>query len=196
MIRLNFLLVISLIILTACSSDGDDDNGGNADPALEGTWSEACTYDADDDTYSKISMTFTGSNYSISSGAYSDANCSIALFTMAGEGTYDSGKEKILASGDTVKEADITAKSATLTLKNDSDVADFNTASICDKTNWQKDVAMSILACSDLGLTIKSYDIYKIDGNKLYFGDTEGAKDGKTEATRPDELETDFMTKT
>ena len=187
---IHVFLIVLLGSLVGCG--GGDDNGGDSD--LVGTWKQDCRYIADDETYDDVTLTFSGNSFTLTGSFSEDANCSTPVFSSSQKGTFKIGAEKILTSGDTVKELDVTSTEVHVTLHDELYVGFFNTSSTCNKTDWKKDVEVDVLGCDDFGPdTI--YDIYKVDGNKLYLGDSSEEGVGESSDTRPTELDSDFFTK-
>lgn len=187
--RIVFLIVL-LGLFVGCG--GGSDNGGGSD--LVGTWKQDCLYIVEDETYDDVTLTFSGNSFTLTGSFSEDANCSVPVFSASQKGTFQVGAEKILTSGDTVNELDVTSTEAHVTLHDELYVELFNLSSTCNKTDWQKDVAVDVLGCDDFGPN-KMYDIFKVEGNKLYLGDSSEEGIGESPDTRPTELDSDFFTK-
>lgn len=201
MLRIIAPCILSFTLLGGCGggTDNDTDNTGSAgstgDVALSGAWQQPCTYDPDNDIYDQYTLTINGNSFGWDGSSYEDAACSISAFSLHSQGTFLVGSEKILTSGDTVKEIDISPASANMTLHDDDSVLAFNFIAMCGKTDWAKEVAVNIFSCTEFkDVAEKFYDIYKIDGNKIYFGD-DSTGDGLSSQTRPTQLESEFLTK-
>ena len=199
---LSISLGLSFLLLSGCfhdSTSSDSTSPGSKSTGnitvLEGTWSKGCAYNADDEDYSKEEIKFIGNSFTLSGSFYTDATCSSETMSTATTGTFSIGDSVILTSGTTVNKIDATMASSTLTLGVDDMVTAFNSMSLCGKNNWKKNVAVDVSNCQDLAGSSKVYDIFKIDGNKLIFGD-DTTGDTESESTRPTALDVnDFFTK-
>ena len=199
---LSISLGLSVLLLSGClhESSNDDSTSLNSkltgnQSVLEGTWSKGCAYNADDEDYSKEAVTFSGNNFTISGSFYADASCSSETMSMVSKGTFAIGDSLILTSGTTVNKVDVTIVSNSLTLGMEDLVSEFNFYSVCGKNNWETNVAVDVTNCQDLSGPNKFYDIFKIDGNKLIFGD-DTTGDTESENTRPTALDVnDYFTK-
>lgn len=175
---------ISLLALAGCMHESDDAEK----TALEGVWKIGCNYDADDDIYETEELRFSGNGFSGNFVEFADASCSMKEYQFDISGSTLIGSEVILTSGETVNKIDITFAKALVTLGTDDMVIGFNTESVCSNSNWQKNVAVDITNCAFFEMPEKIYDIFKIDGNNLKFGD-ESTGDGDSDSTRPTQLD-------
>ena len=185
-------LMLSVLGLGGCGSDGGD---GAPATVLEGTWSRGCASDGGGD-YDKITTTYSGSITNSTYSVFSAIDCSAgsAVVIMSGKGTFTVGEDIVLPGGDSATKLNENYSSILITLFDASYIASFNQAQLCGKSNWEAGKQVEIAGCSDLISSNLNFDIFKINGNKLFFGDT-ATGEGISDATRPTQLETIFQTK-
>lgn len=194
------ILFSTAAFFASCQSEGTTSanptgstptNAGNA-PDLTGSWAQGCT--PEDDYYSKSSINYANTNFNVNVEVYTEATCSTLLFSSQTHGTYSVGNPLTLNNGQTVYEINYTNLVWSMALMNPEFVTQYNSKTICGNSNWQKGVAVDVTNCQMFGFPNAIFDIYKIDGNNLFFGDEETAS-GETEQDRPTILEPEFFTK-
>jgi len=185
------ILVIILIeiLLNGCFHEEDKSKS-----ELEGTWKIGCSQD-DDNSYSKNSLSYDGNKGSVSSFNYEDADCLLPVFKIGLTGNFKIGKKVILSSGIEVTEIDYTDLKWDLTLVKGEYVTSYNSNKTCGKANWEKNIKTDITNCEKFKFPTSMYDIYKVDGNNLFEGDSDFG-DSRSLDSRPSQLDTDFFTKT
>lgn len=188
-------LLPAALVLSAC---GDDDDDKVLDP-LVGTWNLACTLDEEDDeddaNYMMASIVIAADlGFSVTFGMYEDEDCSASgqLIGLSGAGTLVKGAA--VSGIDGAFNVDQVITSSSYTIYSSDFVNYFNDEEICGG-EWVKDEVRVIDSdaekCDafDLKAGNTLYDIYKIDGTTLKFGDSEGDLDATTAAKRPDTLD-------
>lgn len=185
------ILVILLIeiLLNGCFHEED---GSKSE--LEGTWKIGCSQN-DDNNYNKNSSSYDGNKVSFSSFNYEDADCLLSISEFGLTGNFKLGNKMILSSGIEVTEIDYTNLKWYLTLIKGQYVTSYNSNKICGKANWGKNIKTDITNCNEFKLPTSMYDVYKIDGNNLFEGNS-GFIDSRSKDSRPSQLDTDFFTKT
>ena len=182
----SFLVVL---ILAACSKATD-----STDPIV-GTWKATCVTVSSDTPYGSMTETIAANNTAtMTSIAYSAAGCADSLKNFTVGLTVSWTKGAAVTGVDGAYNLDSTYSKVEFTIHTDALVSQFNTAGACGG-GWTKDVAKEITAtaasCTGFPKSgDKNYDIYKVDGTKLYFGDSSGGKDGSTADKRPTALKT------
>ena len=189
---MRFNIIIVLLILNGCFHDNVADD---TTTELEGVWEIDCLFDTDGNQYYIRSYSFRDNIFTGTVSIYSDSKCSIASFTTDSIATFSIGNETILSTGETVKEIDRIFSTWTLVAESDEITSFFNTNSFCEKSDWIKGEKVDVINCSDLGASVNRYDIFKIEDNKLLFGDGDTG-DRKSKDTRPTQLESHYVTKT
>lgn len=186
-----FLLVLAALMLNAC---GDSSSGGGSKTELEGTWLLACNYEPDGDIYTEVQAKVKGDNYTVYQDVYQDAACSMPLASAQIKAVFTLGDTVILSSGESVVELDATINSAKMSVEDDNAVAYYNFVSFCGRSDWDKGVMVDVTDCTEIVSSTEVYDIYKLDGDKLYMGDSDYG-DGETPQTRPTQLDSNAFIK-
>jgi hypothetical protein len=196
--KLSSVILISITSLALMSSCGKkEDDTAAATTELEGIWTDTCTASSDASSYSKSTTVVTGTTETTTSNIYTDAACSTVRDTVVSTATFSLGAAVTAPSG--AKEYNSKISKILWTVKNDQAAA-YN---YCGG-GFTQDVAKELNAtnCADdadlKSSFADSYDVYKLDGAKLYFGVTGDAgtdTDGTTAAKRPTTLKTTVWTK-
>lgn len=199
-----FAGVTSALVLTVgCGKKEDEDED---ETELEGTWVKACGSDnpqSEEPDYDKSLVNFDEDEFTAEIQSFSDAACATKTSTMNMTGTFTVGDAVEAPAG--AKAYTVKTAAVTMTLHDAETVKAYNgetegSTAICGG-NWTIDVAhaMSTELCGAEVFTVSdTYDVFKIDGDKVYFGETgdEGsATDGSTAEKRPTTLETRFSQK-
>lgn len=171
--------ILFTTILMACISCGKkEDSSSDATNPLSGTgWASSCT----DKTITKDSFQADSMTRVVS--VYADGNCTDLNYQIEMSRNYS-------VSGGNL---DLTAKSTVLTMKDQDFLIEANTEKVYGKEDWELGVAKDISGLKVDGadtnpvpkVSDKRYQIFKIDGSKISYGDTSGADDGLTSDKRP-----------
>ncbi len=185
---------------------GEKDSGDSSSGTiLNGTWKKTCgkTYDgsSEDDstdestTFEETVYEFDNNSFKLTFKTYTDSTCAANSLTNTQylEGTYAIGDDA--TSPADAKNLNVTITKSILTLATDAEVAAYNSSKVCGLTTWEKDkeVDMNGKPCDNdepLTLPLTNYDLVKVDGSTVMFGDMHEEADGTTEAKRPTELDT------
>lgn len=201
-VKVPFFPVSLLLLALGCGANEKSNDHSVGDlPDLQGDWKADCVDETNSDGASSSITSFhvSGSSITYENMNYSDNTCTTQSFklsiqttaTDAGAATTPSHAKKLNLIYDAIQ----------MTFLTDEGMTGANQAKLFGFANWQKNVAMDIIglkadatseALPEKGH--KSFDLYAIQDNKLYFGDTTTA-DGESEATRPTALETTGFTK-
>ena len=201
---MKILKVISVATIAALTFACGADNDEGSTSELDGTWVGACS--ADGDTSSKITQVFGSGQVTLTANVYSDVTCATETLVYVVSRPFSTGAAVTTPAGAKESTFSPTTK-VTLTVKTDEIVSAFNGTAGNTATcggGFEKNKAKEITAAScgtdfkDFFDTTTVYNIYKIDGTKLYGGDcgADGTATDCTSATkRPTTLSTDFLTK-
>jgi hypothetical protein len=185
----------SLLDSTAADLTGgkSPDNNEKIIPTeLEGTWKTVCRANETDSDL--IVFKFSGNSWDITAASFTDTVCNDARQTQNFGGTFEIGGDVNGLEG--AKEINFTFNKFQMTL-HAQEYVDYYSSSLGITTAI--DEPFSVLGVNLDGFLINDgdtmYEIFKIDGDNLYFGD--GSCDGpcKSEAERPTVLDTEFATK-
>lgn len=183
---------------------GGDNGGGTTGnstvnpPSLTGTWVGACEQDEDGSSM-QTTHTFSGSSLTSTSSMYSDAECTQEEVLFVGTGSFSLGNQLTAPAGAFAYDSNI--GQITVTYKTDERVTAANAAGgFCGQT-VTKDVGLELNAADCSGdpefssFFSTAYDVIKVDGDKLYFGELTQTKDGSTAEKRPTALSTSYSLK-
>ena len=202
---MKILKVISVATIAALTFACGADNDEGSTSELDGTWVGTCS--ADGDKFSKETQMFGSGQVTATFSDYSDVSCATETLAIAISNPFSTGAAVTTPAGAKEIMSSPTTK-VTVTLKTDELVALYNgtvvgIAATCGG-GFVKNKAKEVTAAScgsnleGVFATTNSYNIYKIDGTKLYFGacgDAGTATDCTSAAKRPTTLDTDFSTK-
>jgi hypothetical protein len=78
-----------------------------------------------------------------------------------------------------------------MTPKLNSIATSFNSGQLCGIVTWAVDKEENIGSCADFSFIVGEmhYDIYKVENNRLYQGDTDTSGSGDTPEERPTSLD-------
>lgn len=190
MTKIRIVFWTACFFVMACSKAADPTTD-----ALVGTWTGSCIAGSRDTTYAKFTLTLAAdSTMTQSAEMYSAAGCAAAakVYTFNYTGTWVKGDA--VTGIDGAFNVDSTYNKVEMSLHSDANVTSFNTAGACGG-GWVKDTPkeLTATAASCTGFPKsgdKNYDIFKVDGTKLYYGSSAGGKDGKSAANRATTLDT------
>ncbi len=190
------LLPILAFSLGACGTK-DDDKGDDA--STDGTWKSGCNHSESTEgsvttrSTSDVTFVISGSSLKVSSLSY-DSNqdkCVTALSSTASEATFTATGDSAAVSG--AQEITIKVSKTVTTPLTQGEVDEDNESKFCEATDWAINVPKDITTC---GGSTEYFDLLKVDGNNLYFGDSdEEAHDGSTAAKRPVKLDINAFVK-
>ncbi|MBP6218906.1 MAG: hypothetical protein KA436_09995 [Oligoflexales bacterium] len=140
--------------------------------------------------YSFISETFSANDFAFEIKMYSDEKCGSLGYQISAQGSYSTGLTLTEPAG--ARTMDMETSKTETTVRNKELVDALNTLKFCDKTDWELDKSKAE-DCFFMGG--HDYDIFKIEGNKLYTGDSKEPLDGKKPDSRPNTFSKDILTK-
>ena len=185
-------LFISMNLLTACgASDNSGTNlGSNSSKLpietldLKGSWQEPCDIDIDDNDSRQSVETYSDAGISIAVDYYSDSDCTFEDFSINFTASINYTGEKILSSGQTVKKvgAIIDTKNVLVLLIDENLKNSYINKNICSRSDWNSGQYINISNCYEFNDLIEDLkaplkDIYYVDGNRVYWGNSERAND-------------------
>ncbi|MBM3381162.1 MAG: hypothetical protein FJY29_01840 [Betaproteobacteria bacterium] len=180
----------AFFLVLGCSSKSSSSDGGSSS-VLAGTWSTPCTPEGD--LASKTVIVILGSSYKETKTDYSASNCAAGSEDSAlrTEASLSIGSAASAPEGAT--KLDLTGLRFFMTPKSDSAVSRYNTEANYGFTDWVKNREREItdVVVDDAsGAQRKIYTIFKITGNTVCFGASDGESDGSADAKRKSLLET------
>jgi hypothetical protein len=210
--RMYYFGVIILTIMAGCgkpsiTKSSPSSNTTNSSTQLDGTWLGSCEVD-EGDASSKSDFVVSGSSVTLTTRYYSGGNCatenSVSVYSL----NYSIGGPAASPAG--AVEVQQTLSKIMITLKTQQGVTTAN-----EGVKWEEQVIMpptcnggfTINVPKELNPTVcagdllygsmfgTAYGIIKIDGDKLYFGETDETNDGSTAAKRPTKLQSSYLTK-
>ena len=179
------------VVIGACG-------GGGGDPELDGTWKmdECASGGVSLVVVDGKDVEFTHSYFSV------DGKCDGAPYAVRKDvERYAMGNAS--ASAADAIEIDVTTIEGTLMVTAQATADNYNQIQYCGYTDWAANVPKDILGrtCTNGSNSVTYwargdiyYDIYKVDGAKLFFGDATSGN-GQSAATRPMRLETQFWSR-
>ena len=183
------------------SPDAPGGNNGTTDPALEGTWRwDGCaTTDKE-----QIQIRFAGTTVEYT-GEYhrsTDTTCATPINVIRMIQKYTLRGPSALAAGAT--KIDYRFEGMTLMTTDSQIASQWNTNYYCGRNDWAVNTARDITGrtCTSSdgssgtnpSIGDMTYDIYKVDAAKLYWGDTASGT-GETDALRPTKLATGYYSR-
>ena len=169
-------------------------HGGSAeDPAeLEGSWQSGCFYGERDGLYRIVTQIVEATHYMEFDTTYSDSSCTLPQYGSLIESDVVIGPERVLVSGFTVKEIDLANIRWQMNLLDEALVADYNANSTCLASDWELEKYKDVTECEELNLPRVSYQVFKVDGDNLFWGDM-ASIDANSSDKRPKQLDDIFF---
>lgn len=196
------LKVVSAAMLVALTFGCGSSNDKGSTSELDGTWVGTCS--ADKETSSKENRMFGSGQVTVTLINYSDLVCGNLTLEMVISRPFATGAAVTTPAGAKESTFSPTTK-MTVTLRTDEFVSLFNgtagNTAVCGGgfvKNQAKEVTAAACKDDDFFDTTTVYNIYKIDGTKLYrgaCGDKGTATDCTSATKRPTTLLTEFLTK-
>lgn len=193
------LLLSTLLFACGGSSSSDAPQLTPELQELKGAWQVPCYINPDDNDSGEDVFTFTNSGLSFYSAQYYDSECNDLYLEMKINASITYVGEKMISTGQTVKRIGINMDTnlIDIRLKNENLIDRYNSQSICNRTDWGNNRYKDVSGCSDLRevadlLSEPLKDIYFVNGDQLYWGDTARAVDGNG---FPIALETGYSTR-
>lgn len=185
------ILMIALIFI-ACNAEEEEDK---VTTELEGTWTQSCKQEGQD--YRTGSMP-SGNTWSLAYTSYSDSTCATKIVSVTLSTSFTIGNEVSGLTG--TKEIDMTFTAAQLTIHDDTEVASNNADGFYGYMDWVKDTPKDIFGkkydgTDDPDFGNPRYNIFRIDGSNLYFGDSDMCSSDcyTSAANRPTALDPDSV---
>ena len=125
---------------------------------------------------------------------FEDAGCTMKQTEFSASASFTIGNESILTSGTTVRKIDFNNIRWFLALDDDDLVVTYNSDQVCGNANWQRGRKVDVTNCAVFDLPTALFDIFKVDGTNLFFGDLDFGN-ALSENNRPSQLSDDFYTK-
>jgi hypothetical protein len=201
--KITKIAILPSLFAVTFSCGKDDGSGGGSTSELNGTWSETCNV-ADSDS-SKTTYVIASGSATVTKRSFTDKTCTTESMTMAFLTSVNGGASVATPAG--AKELTTKISKMTVTLKTDELVSLYNgtmgNSAICGG-GFVKDTAKDLdaTACGNdpsfKSIFDEIFNIYKIDGDKLYMGacgDAGSASDCSSATKRPTVLEATYLTK-
>ncbi len=194
-LKTSVLIYTSLILFcTSCSDDNDKPSD-----ILEGTWETHCKTSVSDGrlNFSISKNTYKDSSVTGSDIIYKDSSCTEKVSEIKFLASYVIGDP--VSDIDGAKNIDLVLKDTTLTLYS-SELADiYNDNNFLGHNDWEINSPKSLLGqefnsgCGAITQDSVLYDIFKIDGNRLYSGENTSICFASSEIIRPLDLDLDYL---
>ena len=170
------------LFITACGSDSTDSTTSipAVKTALEGTWTTDCSLFSSSNTSENsviLSVVFATDNWKRISAVYSDQSCKIKARKSVEEGRFS-----IENKNDQFQEIDYSLNSLTNTMLVDASVEFANNNNFFGYNEWKLNESHTV----DLGG--ETFNIFKIEGDKLYTGNCTGSFTCMSKELRPDTI--------
>lgn len=185
-------LSVGLIVGCVVSEGGNDfysvhPNSQQAEEDFQGTWRGEC---ASEDGYGSINSLKNARGTSVlGTILYDDLNCTVALLQVNSEYFYQIGDTLSLQGSQPATRVNFELFSNRATILNSSLSSLYNEQNFCGRDNWRVNDSYDVDFCASTeDIPVYIYDIFLIEGNKLYLGDSDSG-DGLTEITRPREID-------
>jgi len=163
-----------------------------APPSLVGGWNTACTPMSDKQGFS-LDFDIQAANWAVDYAVFGDKECKTKFFTVRIEGPYALGGASAAGAG--IFDGKFSFAKKSITPHNDAAAKFLASADGCNtagfKANTAKDISES--GCAKLGQRpLKDcgadFDLVKVEGDVLTFGERPANQDMCTEAKRPKAL--------
>jgi hypothetical protein len=198
---LGLMLASSSFILVSCGDSSKDPvqyiEGAAQNPALQAKWEQEDCRVPQNQTLKSLGSTvrteyqFAGNKITKSDKYYSGKNCDNLAVSIDYVGTYKKHDE--VAPG--VHQFDISYDSAVVTPRSKKGEKALTKANFCGNQSWKLDTSTDVTpgtkkkTCPLVAMPAQKYDIYHVQGDKLYFGATEQGKKKNKAQNRPAELD-------
>ncbi|MEQ1876619.1 MAG: hypothetical protein ABL958_08230 [Bdellovibrionia bacterium] len=192
MLKRIFLTALIFTFSAACSKDDAEQTVKNPKLIELGTVQEVNTRPALINIlggYERDSLQFAGNDVTKTVDVYASQDGSQPIITIFYKGTYTRGND----IGNDTWELDLNYTSVEVVARTDAAVKVLNTLSFCGKNDFATGVNANLSAtsaeatCPLDDVPFSRYDIYKVEGDKVYFG----TGDKTTKETRPKDLDRD-----
>jgi hypothetical protein len=199
-------LAFGLVSVSGCSEPkAPNVTGGNGNTGsnIDGVWTTSCV--TENDSFKKFVLNISGSISTKTEFKYEDASCTTEISQIAYQSSFALGTNVAtpvgaLAFEQTVTKMIMTLKSQEL-VQLANGTPEFGMPPLICGGGFTINVPKELTASTCQGDEIysdlfqKSFDIVKLDGDKLYFGQIDKTNDGSSAANRPKQLETMYYTK-
>lgn len=196
------LIILSLIsVLAACGGEKESSEKtetSNLSPlgnSLQGIWvRSSCSREKGSKSSSKLKVGFTKDRATVYATAFPSGDCSGGEFAKIEiEYKYKIGESVLLSSGLEPNKIALFDGRRSLKLLSDAAVENYNKRTVCDKTDWKKNIDYNILSCDELFLDVSNQgDLFLIKDGFLYLGDDSSKKD---DLGYPTKLNNEFLFK-
>ena len=185
--------LLTALTLVGCSGDDDDDDTDLPDPTdsatpsddalasgardagttgLEGRWRGTCQINDLIDLYVQRTNEIEDEEYTVSIRSFADESCTEELLLTEIGGTLTTNEQD--TGDETVRgEVDLIVDTVRLTPLSSEGADQLNAIALCDRADYEVDVATDIESCSSIGvesLPYTEYDRFLIEGDTLYVG--------------------------
>lgn len=197
-----FIILIAFLGFISCTTEEEEEETA-VTTELEGSWETGCKTSTDengDPEYSIEIDTYPENSFTVLETRYEESTCITKIFEVKSATTFVIGD--FVAGVDGAKKIDFTISEITFTPLDAGLVSIFNQNTVFGISDWAINTPRSILGnevddgCGVINTGHVFYYIFKIDADKLYYGDESGTSCSRySEASRPTALDTDYFTK-
>lgn len=190
-----FSIVFASSLLGCGKKEANSAKSASSATELEGTWKLDCTATKDSqgevDGYVAATWEFKGAALTSTFSLYesTDKTCGTAQLNIAAAAAFSIGAASAVESG--AKEIDLRFTKREVTLYHADFVGSYNDMKYCGFDDWTSGVAKDIvnLKCSEDDSSSQYFDIFKVEGTSLTWGDDDDDGAGSTAADRPKKLD-------
>jgi hypothetical protein len=176
--------------LGACSDDAKDTvHNIKEAPNLQGAFNDACATSKIANTSETTRLIFEGNNYTRAQIFYNEPNCTTEVGRVEYKGEFRAGDDKIEGEKQGGN-LDLDIQTVTVKVSSPTLAKTLNFMNYCGHTDFADGKEVSISGPQTQGLCplenvpVKLYTSYKVEGDKLYLGDTDITTMSKDETKR------------
>jgi hypothetical protein len=177
------------LLLSGCSSLDGELSFNNE---IDGEWAMGCHYLADENRYLSTSIAISDNTFVETETISLDDACAMKRYTTRSTGTFKAYGSLTLNSGERVRTYTKDVDAVFFSPQSDDIATDYNNRLFCDHSNWQKSIEVDVSDCDTFSDYDHEHGIYKLDDNKVYFGD-ESSGDGSSQDNQPTQLSERFF---
>jgi len=178
---------------TAPTFDNVIGNSADVKRILQGSWLLGCEYNNQTNNYQEASLSFSDNAILASYTVHNNTQCNDALVKIEIEGNFIIGDKTHSSTGEEVYQLDMLSLETFYQPLSQVAEEKYNQLNLCQR-EWQIQQRQNISDCTEAAFPINLYDIVQINNKNLQFGDNEYG-DGKSNQSRPSELDKDIYSK-
>ena len=185
-------VVVGTALMVACSKEAVEQTV--AEPRLMKTWETTCTSGAPLPFSKKSYFEFSGDQFTEVHTFFTNEDCTEPAAEIQGHGKFSLGEQVIAESG--AKPLTLNYENAQMVALNDKGSEGLDLANFCDVDVWPVGQVVDLTSnsasftCAAVTTAPSArYEIYRIDGDKLFVGNAGVGSRAKTEGDRPTQVD-------